>query len=82
MLRRVRIRTLDLYEALGTDRLITAASFVEVWRIVHEADGTLCSIFVQDSLERRAIDSWISWQTDLLRGNRSGRSIVVLVRSA
>jgi hypothetical protein len=61
MLRRVRIRTLDLYEALGADRLVTAASLVEVWRVVHEADRTLCSVLVQNSLKRRAVDSRISW---------------------
>jgi hypothetical protein len=66
MLRRMRVRTFDLYEAFGADGLIAAAGLVEIWRVVHETDGAFRSIFVQDSLKRRAVDSWFSWQADLL----------------
>jgi hypothetical protein len=47
MLGRMRVWPLDLYEAFGTDGLITAPGLVEVGRIIEEADGTFGSILVQ-----------------------------------
>ena len=43
---RVRIWTLDLNEAFGTDRLIAASGSVQVWGIIQEADGAFAGIFV------------------------------------
>lgn len=46
VLRRMRVRPLNLYEALRADGLVAAPSFVEVWWIVYKADRALRSIFV------------------------------------
>jgi hypothetical protein len=46
MLGRMWIGPLNLYEALGADWLIATARLIEVWRVEHEAYGTLFGVFV------------------------------------
>ena len=47
VLRRVWIWPLDLYKTFGAYRLITASCLVEMRRVVQEADGAFCCIFVE-----------------------------------
>lgn len=52
----VWIRTLDLDKTLGANVLVTAASAVEVWGVVKEANGTLGRFFVEYCLDGTAVD--------------------------
>lgn len=65
MLRRVRVRTLNLHEALGADSLVAAPRLVEVWWVVYEADRTLRSIFVQKCFHTQAVYVRIDRELDL-----------------
>lgn len=56
VLRGMRIRPFNLYKALGTDWLIATPGFVEVRRIVEEADRTLGCVLVQENLKSLAVD--------------------------
>lgn len=47
---RMRIRSLNLYEALGADGLVTTSSLVQIRRVVEKADGALGSILIQKGL--------------------------------
>lgn len=44
----MRVESLDLNEALRTDKLITTSGFVEVRRVIEEANRALRCIFVQE----------------------------------
>jgi hypothetical protein len=50
------IRSLDLDKAFGTNRLITATCFVQMWWVVHKTDGTFGGVLVQKSLDPLAVD--------------------------
>ena len=65
---RVGVRPFDLHKTLGADGLITASRPIQVRRIVEEADGTLCGIFVQIGLDALPVHVCIVWQLDLSRG--------------
>jgi hypothetical protein len=46
VLRRMRIRPLDLYKTFRTYGLIATSGFIQIRRIINEADGALCRILV------------------------------------
>jgi hypothetical protein len=46
VLRRVGVRSPDLYKAFRTNRLIATPSLVEVGRIIYKADWTFCGVLV------------------------------------
>lgn len=66
---RMRIRSLDLYEAFRADRLITTSSLIQVWRVVEEADGTLGSILVKERLQQMSMHIWILGKLQFLRSH-------------
>jgi hypothetical protein len=45
-LRRMRVRSLNLYKAFGTYGLIATSGFIQIRRIINEADGALCRILI------------------------------------
>jgi hypothetical protein len=67
--RRMRIRSLNLYEAFRADWLITAPCLVEIRRVVKEANGTLGSILVKKRLHRMAMYIWILGKLQFLRSH-------------
>jgi hypothetical protein len=46
VLRRMRIRSLDLYKAFRTYGLIATSGFIQIWRIINEADRAFCRILI------------------------------------
>jgi hypothetical protein len=64
VLRRVRIWSFDLYEAFRADRLVAAACFVKVWRVVEEANGALGGVAVEEGFEGEVVDVGIARQLD------------------
>lgn len=52
----VRVRSLDLDETLGANVLVAAAGAVQVWWVVHEADGALDRILIENRLDGPAVD--------------------------
>ena len=59
MLRRMRVRSLDLYEAFGAECLITTTSLVQIRRIIKETDWTFSGIFIQVGFNRMATDKGV-----------------------
>jgi hypothetical protein len=45
-LRKMRIRSLNLYKALRAYGLIATSGFIQIWRIINEADGAFCRILI------------------------------------
>ena len=60
MFRRMGIGAFDLHKAFGADGLIATSSVVEVRWVVEKADGTLGSVPVERSLQRPAVDVWVT----------------------
>ena len=69
------IGPLNLYKALGANRLIATARLVEMWRVEHEADGALLGILVQECLDTLSIDIRVLGQIQLLRGHLGLRNV-------
>lgn len=67
--RRMWIRSLDLHEALRTNRLIATSCFVQIRGVIHETDGTLGGVFVKESLCSLTIDIWVIRKIELLRSH-------------
>jgi hypothetical protein len=65
---RMRIRALDLNEALGADGLVTASSFVEIRGIVQKADWAFGRILIEINLNRLAVDKGILGKLQFPRG--------------
>jgi len=63
----MRIRSLDLHEAFGADRLVTTSRLVQVRRIIEEADWTLRSIFVDVRFQQLAMYIRVLWKLQFLR---------------
>lgn len=61
MFRRMRIRSLDLYEALRAYGLIATSCLIEIWRIIEEANWAFQNVFVQIGLDRLAINLRFMW---------------------
>ena len=66
---RMRIWSLDLDEALRAYGLIATTCLVQMWWVVHEADGALGSVLVQESLYPLAVDMGIFGKLHLLWGH-------------
>jgi hypothetical protein len=69
----MRIGSLDLHEAFRTDRLIAAASFVQVWGIVEEADGALRRLTVEIGLDWQTRHIGVMWEAELRWRTRLSR---------
>lgn len=63
----VRLRSLDLYEAFATDRLVATPRVVEIRRIGKEADWAFSGVLVQEHLERLAVDEGVVGKGDFAR---------------
>lgn len=72
MLRWVRVRSLDLDEAFRADWLIATPSIIEMWGVVHKADGTFRSIFIQVYLDTLAVYKGIDGKLNLPWGHFGG----------
>ena len=57
----MRVRSLDLHEALGTNGLVATTSFVEVRRVVKETDWTLRRLAIEISFDWQARDVRVMW---------------------
>lgn len=67
MLWRMRIWSLDLHEALRAYWLIAASRFVEIGRVIEEADRTLSRIFIQKHFNGLSIHEGILGKLDFAR---------------
>ena len=66
----VRIRALDLYKTLTTDRLGAASGLIEVRRISEKADWTFGCVLVEENFHGLAINKRVVWgDSDLARGH-------------
>jgi hypothetical protein len=59
VLRRMRIRSLDLYKAFRAYGLIATSGFIQIRRVVNEAYRAFCRIFIQKCLHSLSIHIWI-----------------------
>ena len=61
----MRIWPFDLDKAFGTDCLIATSSFVQIWRVIEEADWTFRSVFVKVCFNGLTIDVRVLWELHL-----------------
>ena len=67
MLRRMRLRALNLNKAFRANGLVAASRPVQVRRIVQEADGTFRCIFIKICLDRLSVDKWVGRKLEFPR---------------
>jgi hypothetical protein len=75
VLRRMRVRSFDLYKTFRANGLVAATSFVQVGRITEEANGALGRVLVEKDLDPLAINVRIFGQLHFLWAHFSLRGI-------
>lgn len=61
---KMRVRSLDLHEALTANLLVAASGSVQIWRVVQEANRAFCAFFVKENLHRLSVHKRVSGKVD------------------